>query len=54
VDLDEGFGEVGWRRFGGGQGVAAGLDGYGAVAAGGPHEFFDAPAGLVFDPVRYG
>jgi len=53
VDFGEGFGEVGRRRFGGGQGVAAGLDGDGAVAPSGAYEFLDAPAGLVFDPVRY-
>jgi len=53
VDFGEGFGEVGRWRFGGDQGLAAGLDGDGAAAACGAYEFLDAPAGLVLDPVRY-
>jgi hypothetical protein len=54
VDLGEGFGEVvGWG-FGGGEGVASGLDRDGAVSAGATHEFLDAPTGLVLDPVGYG
>jgi hypothetical protein len=53
VDLREDFGEVGWWRFSGGQGVLHGLDGDGAVAACGANEFVNAPTGLVLDPVRY-
>jgi ribosomal protein L21E len=29
--------------------ITAGLDAHGAVAAGGAHEFFDGPTGLVRD-----
>ena len=54
MDFGEGFGEVGRWRFGGDQGLAAGLDGDGAAAAYGAYEFLDAPAGLVLDPVADG
>jgi hypothetical protein len=51
VDLGEGFGEVvGWG-FGGGQGLAAGLDCDGAVAPSGANDFLYAPPGLGLDPV---
>jgi len=52
VDFGEGFGEVVGRRLGSGECLLSGLDRDGAVATGGAHEFFDAPAGLGFDPVR--
>ena len=39
---------------GGGDGVLAGLDCDGAVAAGGLDEFADGPAGLVLDPAADG
>jgi len=48
------FCEVGRWGFGGGEGLVAGLDGDGAVAACRPDEFLDAPAGSVLDPVRDG
>jgi hypothetical protein len=49
-----GFGEVVGCGFGGGQGLASGLDRDGAVAACDADEFLDAPAGLVFYPVADG
>ena len=50
ADRFEGVAEVVGERVGGGDGVRAGLDFDGAVAAGGPDEFADGPAGLVLDP----
>ena len=46
MDFGEGFGEFGGWGLGGGQGLASGLDGDGAVAACGTHEFLDAPTSL--------
>src|ERR1700722_19901917 len=54
VDTVEGFAEVVGERVGGGDDVGAGLNFYGAVAAGGLDEFADGPAGLVFDPAADG
>ena len=53
MNCGDGFDEVGWRRSGGSQGLAAGLDRDRSVAASGAYEFLDTSAGLVFDPVRY-
>lgn len=50
VDGGERLVEVVGEWVGGGDGVVAGLDFDGAVAAGGVDETFDAPAGEVFDP----
>ena len=54
VDAVEGFAEVGGQGVGGGDGVVAGLDFDGAVAAGGADERADGPAGGVFDPAADG
>jgi transposase len=53
VDLGDGVGEVFGRWLGGGDGVVAGADGDGSVAACGADEFLDAPAGGLLDPVRH-
>lgn len=53
MNCGDGFDEVGWRRSGGSQGLAAGLARDRSVAASGAYEFLDTSAGLVFDPVRY-
>ena len=50
----EGLAEVVGEGVGGGDGVLAGLDLDGAVAAGGPDELPDGPAGLVLDPAADG
>jgi hypothetical protein len=54
ADLGQGLLEVVGEGVGGGDGVRAGLDGDGAVAAGGADEFPDAPAGGGLDPVADG
>jgi hypothetical protein len=54
VDFGKGFSEVVGCAFGGGEGLAAGLDGDGAVAAGGAGKFLDAPAGLGLDSMADG
>ena len=51
MDFGEGFGEFGGWGLGGGQGLAPGLDGDGAVAACGTHEFLDTPTSLSLNPV---
>jgi hypothetical protein len=50
ADRFEGLAEVVGEGGGGGDGVRAGLNFDGAVAAGGLDEFADGPAGLVLDP----
>ena len=50
MDLVEGFSEVGGRGVGGDDGVRAGLDLDGAVAAGGLDELANGSVGLVLDP----
>lgn len=49
MDLIEGDAEVVWGRVGGGEGLLAGLDLDGAVAAGCADELLDQPAGVVLD-----
>ena len=50
VDRFEWLTEVAGERVGGGDDVRPGLDLHGAVAAGGPYELADGPAGVAFDP----
>jgi hypothetical protein len=50
VDRFERLAEVAGERVGGGDNVRPGLDLHGAVAAGGPYELADGPAGVAFDP----
>src|SRR6185437_12280763 len=50
VDLVEGLAEVVGQGLGGGDGLGSGLDLDGAIAAGGPDELADGPAGLCLDP----
>jgi hypothetical protein len=54
VDGVEGLAEVVGNRVGSGDGLASGLDLYGAVAAGGLDEFPDGSAGSRFDPAADG
>src|SRR5271166_4607512 len=49
LDEGEGVAEVGREWVFGGEGVVAGADLDGAVAAGGSDEFLDGPAGAVLD-----
>jgi hypothetical protein len=46
VDFGEGLGDIGWWRFSGGESLADGLDGDGAVAAGSTYEFLNGPTGF--------
>jgi hypothetical protein len=54
LDVGEGVAEAGWRRVFGGEGVAAGADLDGAVAAGDAGEFLDGPAGAALGEPRDG
>jgi hypothetical protein len=54
VDEVEGLAQVVGKRVGGGDEVLPGLDLDSPVAAGGPDEFADGPAGGVLDPAADG